>query len=513
MADRQKSLQKRPLSWHQINEQAAQRAGNSAIVRNVANVYRRYPGLNVLMVERLSHVDFDASSLKQRSQVYGIDSARFEGALGRLLQEVDHSNPHRGTQIAAMRDYALKEIDSGRASYFKYSNNFMRENIRDHHKGPANQRPMNALVFEHGETLTRNEIVARFASLPTNQVNVPDDVTLAEIHRFICAHELQHGRNHQTYDYAFFGPSQTNELEEIHPNYNLLKRKFEGQLHDGNGRDAFESYIDETMADTAATLHHIKAGGSISLVKAIAEARASAFVENADRPKAHRIYASHTVLDKLIEHEELFRDTIENTPENELDVLAAGLVGDFAWGRTEYYKNACAANLAKARDIQGKALIDEECRHTHQILRYGRQAQLMCEYGHLPYGIHITDELIDKELPNFGVTDQLVQKVKDRSLQGQQYLQARGPVSAEQHLVEVRAMVKYNQNKHPEFAGPKGEQHLLGIRERCIAAPEHKVLPHPEESKILAILKEETAHRAKQEHQPELGISHDRQYA
>lgn len=476
-------VNKMPLNWHQINQRAAQLAGNSAIVQKAQQIYHRYPGLNICVVERLGFANFDANSAANQSKIYGADYGRLESSLGRLIPQLQGGGELEETYNLTMKDYIFSEIDTGRGVFRRYTDATYREKIAQNYKGPAKQRPLNAVVFDHGETLTRNEILARFAGLDTKSVKLPDDITVAEVHRLVRLHEMQHGRNGQTYDYAFWGATKTDELQEESLAYKALHNKFQGTIHDNNAGDPYRKFIDETLADTAAALHHLKAGGSESLVQALADARASSFIETAGKPNAPRIYGAHVVLDKILQNKDIVDDMLAMTHENDVDTLAVSLVGDFVWNRSDYYAHAYGAFQVKLQDL---AFQPDSAEKSEAIVNINEQmSRLVTGHG---------DEAQLSQRASF-----LTAQIRNRAVNAQHELTKNGPVTPEDHLVEVRAMVKYNQAQHPELATPAGEQYILNTRQRCIAEPEHKIIPHPQEADVADILRQETAHRASQE--------------
>ena len=478
---------KQPLTWHQIDQMALALAGNTAGVRRVCQLYQRYPGLDVGVIERLRYYDFSASSVGQQSSVFGLDYGSVALAAQKgMFRNMPTDSMKREGITARMQRMLLTRIDQGAGMNVFYQTRF-----KDGDK--SNQQ----LVFGTSDVQTRTEVFASLASVPPHKIAIPDDVTLADVHRFVYAHELQHARNATTYklDHDFFDPIKKSKLEEKFGCYAKLQPRFEGDNPHARPKnsksefstDLYAGYIDETICDTAAVLHHLKRGGSFSFVKTLADARAAGFVMNVEGPVSRYSYGMHSVLDQIAAKEEAVRKVVEEVPEEHLDQVAVYWVADLGWSRTEFFQQVTAARMAsRALVCQSKG---EDTEESYQKA-CADVTTMAIEYS--PY---------KKDHARIAPTTERVQAHLDRATEAVRGLMRETPERPTEHLIELKTMLAYNQARHPEFIGPEGEKHLLAMRRR-FAATQSRVSPN--EEKVVDALEKRADYLANLELDPRL---------
>ena len=474
-----------PLTWHDIDKQGLQFAGNTAGLVHVGNLYRRYPGMNVSIIDRLKYFTFEAGTVGQQSSVFKVDygSVVLDARQG-MFKDLPPEDYKREGIKDKMQSMLLERIDAGRGMSTYYQT-----------KWQGGGRNLNQMVFGTSDVQTRTEIMAGLAGIPPQRYKMPDDVSLAEVHQFVLAHELQHARNASTYklDDDFYDPTKTSKAEKFGC-FERLKARFEGDnpiiraktRNTELSKDLYAGYVDETICDTAAVLHHLKKGGSFSMVRTLADTRAAGFVMKGTSTSSFK-YGMHSVLDKLAANEDAVQKLVDETPEEQLDQVAVYFTANLGWSRTQFFKNAAAARMA-----------------THAFLckSEGPEAEQSLENAKADV-LKMTEEYSARKKDRQVImpTDEGIQKHADRTAAAVKGLLRDAPERATDHLVEVQAVLAYNQTRRPEFMGPEGQKHLLAMRERFVAN-ERRLSAH--EEKVMNVLRSRADHMAKIEPDPRL---------
>lgn len=444
------SARNQPTSWQEVDQLAHQIAGNTALLGRVDEAFSRFPGLNIKVLRRLDYFDHEGRLQRERSMIFRMDKER----LGRDLHRHLPDTPDAVALLQPGKKLLLEQyIDQGDARSF--GTLYEHPSAKPLEKfAPYTDRKASAVVFDFTDMATRQEFLSAFAQIDSSYLKANPQYTLAEANAFVRGHEAQHARSSQLWrsDPEFLNPDVQSDIEKLSPGFSFLKRK----ACEANGEDQFYlSYLDEQMSDTVATLQHIKNGGTVALPQDVSDARASGYMA-----KISPIYYSTTVIDRIIEQQDIIRKHLEGLELHELDSLAAYLVGTESWGRDQFYENAIAAQhgTLHAMQVSGK-FSAEQIAAEQQRVKNG-VGQLLDMYS--------ADETQrSAALKN---AEARFAPLSQRAVEGKMRLMPPGQtLAAFDHLVEIRAAIAYNQAQHPEFNTPQGALHLLQVRERYLA--------------------------------------------
>jgi len=435
------------MTWHDVDQQAMGIAGNSALVRRVPEVYKRYPGLNIKIMERLKYYDFAANASRLGATVFNMNKGQVATALNQLIQSAHiRDTPEKQEALNRQKEKLFGALDTGNAQYTSFTSAYFSQGM-----GGKTQRHVWGVASDFADLSTRQEILGTLAQVNPSIIKSDVKSDLAELHAFVRVHEFQHGRTYQTWalNKDLLDSAKVSDLEQDKPEYKIFKQK---AVQAKGLDDEYFQYLNETLSDTVAALHHLKNGGSADLIQEVADARAYGFV-NHSTPR----YATFSVLDEMTKNEAELRAIIQNTPEENLDDLGVYIVARAGWGRDEFYANAMASQMV-IPEIRRK-MGDDEKTLAQRYAQGNANVRKTLEQGY-------PDEPVkQRQLLSFSATK--LPALVDRTQSATFNLRhPNNALTYHEHLIEVQAAVKYSQIMHPEFNTPAGATHLLAIRQR-----------------------------------------------
>ena len=432
-----------------LEHQAKVVAGNPILMRAAPQRFGRIPGLEgVHLVRRLDHFDFNRPKPLLSSNVFNVSSSQVRQTFNRIKSREPFGGFIANTILRPLDDYlngrelykGLRQPESGYMKTYDYI-----ETDKQGKKLAPYDRRVDGVAVESNPLQTRQEMIAHYAGCEPEEITQRFNFSHTDKRAFVDAHELQHARSIQLWaeDLDGYKEKGTSPLVEANPAYAKL---WEKAATTKGANDLYSRYLQEDMSDTVAVLHHLKAGGHIDMVQAIADARALGHIKNPAEE-----YASFRVLDEIVKDEENVRTRLLGASTEEMENMAAKLVGAYSMDRTTFYANAIAVGQQHAKD--GMALGDEVA---------------------LDYGMMITEKHL-KQFPEEQHESVLILAEKRRA-----YLEARQewamdnlafndmPLSVDEQKIEVLAAIRHAQDVHPEFKGPQGSKYLLDTRKRMI---------------------------------------------
>ena len=336
-------------------------------------------------------------------------------------------------------------------------------------------------VIELAPFATVREKLEIVAGYPAKRLNLKPSATAAQVDAFTTRHELQHGRYRATWlnphsGMVGTGGSKQMPLPKLAQNSAGYRKLFEKTSQSKSFGENYIGYLDESMSDTVAALHHLKEGGDVAFIQEFSEARRNAFTSRGRTFK----YASYAMLDHISANNKSYTSDIENLSDEQIEDLAAHLVGTKSMDREEYYERSMVAQaLEVCRAHQGDiAEIDWQ-------KEAGKKGSLLGKTWMNYNGKHLSKRDADAgnvdvsgksasgdSINSFIVT--ALQKhgndMKKQIFTSRAKLN-RGPaLTAPEHALDIYAAIKHQQNRHPEYEGPDGAKYLLAKRKHYIVA-------------------------------------------
>ena len=471
--------QQRKYSWHEMDARAAGVAGSCSMLQQVPEVYKRYPGLNIKVFDRLGYYDFTQPQP-------GLSNSVFNMNMGKVLQDMPELYPEhmfdshdkRLKSYSAGKDYIYKTLDKGSAAHLGV-------NTRSFVNRQTQERidALNSIVTDYSDMATRQEMLATLAGMDKKDMDGEIRGTLGELHTFVRAHEFQHGRSAQAWrnNPASYDVMQATNNEIESPEYAKFKFK---TVQASGPNDPYVKYLDEQISDTVAALHHIRNGGDIGLIQNIADARAIGAV-NTSTP----IYFTSNALDNIIQNEDKARERLKNMSPEEVDKLGVWVVSNVSWDREEYYENAMISCYGRYQRMKEGGAPEEqlaaELKHANK-----RAFEAGKPFNEDP---QVLNAMINQSKDKLDALQTRAKAGYQRLMVGRPEL---GTFTPQDHAIEVQAAVRFNQERHPEFAGPEGARHLVALRQRSLTAEGQLT---PVDTTIHKVLDERYTQEAEQE--------------
>ena len=436
-----------------LEHQAQIVAGNPVFMRSAPQRFGRIPGLEgVHVVRRLDHFDFKNPRPFLASNIYNVSRSRVRATYEKVKSRQPYNTLLGNILGRPLDDFKnrrelYRDLKSADSAYMKAYTVIDKD---DEGKDlTPHKRRVDGIAVETSPLLTRQEMLASYADCTPEEITQRFEFTHTDIRAFVDAHELQHARSYQLWadDFDSFKQDETPQVVKDNPAYAKLCQKAAAAK---NKNDKYIIYLQEDMSDTVAVLHHLKAGRPIDMVQAIADARAIGHL----RTPAEE-YASFTVLDKIIEDEANVRARLMGADMDDIESMAARLVGTYSMDRDTFYANSIAIGQQMVND--GLARGDEDD----------------IDYGTI---------IVEKYLREFPTEEH--EAVLSLAEKRRKYLEARQdwamenlsfgdePLSLEEQKIEALAAIRHAQQMHPEFDTPRGAKYLLEARHRIIDASE-----------------------------------------
>ena len=282
------------------------------------------------------------------------------------------------------------------------------------------------------------------------------DIKSSDWDAYVLNHEVGHRRADKR------GMRTSKELPDAGnaAGYEKLRSKQQQVHFSEGGQDIYGIYLEESFCDTFAVLQHLKNGGDPAFIQTLSDVRENDVVNNEWAYKYH----THTSLKAVAKNSETLQKRLAGANNEEIEEMAAGIVGERSYNREEYYQHAFVALSQNHKNKFGreadsidwntlidnnkmsaaKALWKDYTAGRHQAHPSGQKKGFWSGLYNNKQAFETPKQFIDRAVDKYGKQDE-----KNR-LKAEKRLTDVPETTPEERNAEVLGQLKYVMSKHPE---------------------------------------------------------------